>query len=141
MKQKIFLIYHALCVLVILFVAVINPVSILAYAMASLGIAFLIWFGRTQIFPKIYWRDWADIIMAYDVLAFFTSLIVFEIVGLYGVQGMKTNGDYSVATIVWTLSIIIGLTITLFKDWRVLKNWKWLIIVLDLVSIYMLTLI
>lgn len=94
--------------------------------------AFLLWWGLSQVYPKVDWESTFDWGMAYIAISFFGSMMAFLLPFSYGYeQALSWNNWGQVFVLIWLFSVIIALILTLKEEWNSLANvWKTLISIL-----------
>ena len=134
MKQKLFKLWIALWIAVLIWIVINNPFSWLSLMVTTMFIVFLSWWGYTQVYPQIDWEEAFDYRMAFNVILFFGTMMAFIIPCLYHLdEALKWNDWCQLMVLGWLASILYGLGYLLLKEHRIMsKFWIGVIIVLIL---------
>jgi len=129
-------------VIILMIPTIFNQLAWFPIGLLVVFSAFLLWWGLTQVYPKIDWKSPFDWEMAYVAIVFFGSMMAFLLPFSYGYEkSLSWNNWFQTFVLIWLLSIIIGLILTLKKGWNTIsKAWKITIILLLLAFILIFTL-
>lgn len=132
LNQKLFKIWIGLWVIIFMIPTIFNQFAWLPIGLLAGFSAFLLWWGLAQVYPQIDWGDSFDWGMAYVAITFFGSMMAFLLPFSYGYeQSLSWNNWCQVFVLIWLLSVIIALILTLKEGWNSLANvWQILISIL-----------
>lgn len=130
LNQRIFKCWIGLWVITFMIPTIFNKFAWLPMGLLVLSSAFLLWWGLSQVYPQIDWESPFDWGMAYAAITFFGSMVAFLLPMSYGIEESFYWNDWCQSFIlIWLLSIIIALILTLKEGWNVIgKGWKTAII-------------
>lgn len=142
LNQRIFKIWIGLWVIILMIPTIFNQVAWLPLGLLVAFSIFLLWWGLTQVYPKVDWDSPFDWGMSYTAIGFFGSMMAFLLPFSYGYeQSLSWNTWYQVFILIWLLSIIIALILTLKEGWNVIgKEWKTAIILILIAIVCIFTL-
>jgi NAD/NADP transhydrogenase beta subunit len=124
LNQRIFKIWIGLWVIILMIPTIFNQVAWLPLGLLVAFSAFLLWWGLTQVCSKVDWNSSFDWGMAYVAITFFGSMMAFLLPYSYGFeQSLSWNNWCQIFTLIWLLSIIVALILTLKEGWSSLNNW------------------
>lgn len=133
MKQKLFKLWVALWIAVLLWIVISNPFSWLPLAVTGMFVLFLGWFGYVQVYPQIDWEETFDYRMAFNVILFFGCMMCFLTPCLYKLEeSLKWDTWCQLMVLGWLASILYGLTYTLIKEHRILGGF-WIGVIVTLI--------
>ena len=137
LNQKLFKIWIGLWIIIFMIPTIFNQFAWLPIGLLVGFSAFLLWWGLTQVYPQIDWGDSFDWGMAYVAITFFGSMMAFLLPFSYGYeQSLSWNNWCQVFVLIWLLSVIIALILTLKEGWNTIgKGWKTTIIVVLVIII------
>lgn len=134
MKQlkRLFKCWIGLWVIILMIPTIFNQFMWLPLGLFVGFSAFLLWWGLTQVYPQIDWKSAFDWGMAYVAITFFGSMMAFLLPFSYGYeQSLSWNNWCQVFVLIWLLSVIIALILTLKEGWNTIgKGWKTAIILI-----------
>ena len=124
-------------IVVVMCTTIFNPFKLLPIGVMSGCVLFLFWFGFYQVLPKVDWDSKFDIAMAYNVILFFGTMMAFIIPCLYDLdQQTKWNNWCQTMTMLWIISILVGLGGTLYKEYKIMGFWKYIVAALWLLFMF-----
>lgn len=145
LNQKLFKIWIGLWITILMIPTIFNQVMWLPLGLFVGFSAFLLWWGLGQVCPQVDWEDSFDWGMAYSSVSFFGSTMAFLLPYSYGYeQSLSWNNWCQVFILIWLLSIIVCLILTLKGEWNVIKGaWRMtlILLLLGVISIFIISLL
>lgn len=137
LNKRLFKCWIGLWVIILMIPTIFNEAAWLPIGLLVGFSAFLLWWGLTQVYPQIDWESSFDWGMAYIAIGFFGSMMAFLLPFSYGYeQSLSWNNWCQVFVLIWLLSVIVALILTLKEGWNTIgKGWKAAIIIILVIMI------
>lgn len=143
--KRLFKGWVCLWVISLMMPIIFSPFAWLPTGLFIVFSAFLLWWGLGQVCPQVDWEDSFDWGMAYSSVSFFGSMMAFLLPYSYGYeQSLSWNNWCQVFVLIWLLSIIVGLILTLKGERNVIKGaWRitLILLLLGIISIFVISLL
>ena len=134
MKSKIFNIWIAMWMILVMSITIFNPFELFPLLVMGIFLFFLTWFGYQTVAPQVDWSDWYDWVSAFNVIMFFGSLMAFVLPCLYEVEIAHLWDTWNRWMIlIWLISINISLGTSLYKEYS--SSGKWSLILIAMLAI------